>query len=344
LEAAFLAHQRAEFIGATTAVGAVLNVGAGVLLLHHGYGAVSLVTVYSTVQLIMVLCYAVLLHRHIARLHWDFRLERTVHLLRSVRAFAASSVLGALLARPEVLLLSVLHSESQIGYYSAALQIVMIWQIIPETYMRNLYPVLSQQHVDRGCRDCDDPLLSQSIKYLFAMSLPLAAGIVAAADPIVRLLYGPGFGPSVPLVRIMAVGIPLTFLFELLWRLLAARDQQNLMLRAQVVMTAGRLAGGYALIGWLASLGAAVSTIAMMLAHNLLLGFYARSKGARFGIFRHAWRLSVAALAMGTFAALLVNKSQLWVVVVAAVVVYCGLIVLLGAFTPNELGELRRSG
>jgi O-antigen/teichoic acid export membrane protein len=172
----------------------------------------------------------------------------------------------------------------------------------------------------------------------------LASGIVVAARPIVNLLYGPGFEASIPLVRIMALCIPLAFLFELLWRLLAARDQQGLMLRAQVFMAAVRLSGGYVLIAWLASVGAAASTVLMMLLHNSLLVFYARRQEPRFGILRHAGRLLLAAIAMGVLAAALVGRSQLWVVVLAAAVFYAGLIVLLRVVSLDDFGPLRKTG
>ena len=340
-EAAFLAHQRVEFITYTTLAGALIHVGLSLFLLHQGHGIVSVVFVYAVAQSVIVLCYFLLLNRHIARLQWDFSFPFAVQLIRQVRAFAGSSVLGGILARPEVMILSLFKNDAQIGFYSAALQIVLLWQVIPETYMRNLYPVLSRSQQTPDWRH-DQPILDQSIKYLLAISLPLAIGIFVAARPIVDFLYGPGFGLSVLLVRIMALCIPLTFLFELLWRLLAARDQQNLMLRAQVVISLVRLAGGYALIAWLASTGAAVITALMILSHNLLLGFYTRRDGISLGICRQAWRLVVAALGMGTFAALLVDRSDLWIVVVAAAAFYSVLVVMLRALSPTEFALIRK--
>jgi O-antigen/teichoic acid export membrane protein len=342
-EAAFLAHQKVEFITYVTLVGSLLNVGTSLWLLHSGHGVVALIAVYSAVQFGIVVSYGLLINHYIAPLKCSFQVTLAIDLVRRVRAFAGSSLLGALLARPEVLILSLFHDDAQIGFYSAALQIVLLWQVIPETYMRNLYPVLSQAHRDAD-RGASQPLIGQSVKYLLAMSLPLASGIFVAARPIVDLIYGPGFEPSVPLVRIMAFCIPLAFLFELLWRLLAARDQQGLMFRAQAFMAAVRLGGGYALIAWLASTGAAVSTLLVTLLHISLLAFYARRQDPELGILRHAWRLSLAAVGMGTFAAVLVNRSHLWVVVLAAAVFYAGLAVLLRAISPDEFGFIRKTG
>src|SRR5437879_13475315 len=102
--------------------------------------------------------------------------------------------------------------------------------------MMNVFPILSQLHHAGDRHNCQR-ILDRSIKYLLAISMPLMTGIFVAAHPIVDLLYGPGFGPSGSALRIMALCIPLGFLFELLWRLLAPRDRQHLMLRAHLVPT-----------------------------------------------------------------------------------------------------------
>jgi O-antigen/teichoic acid export membrane protein len=185
-------------------------------------------------------------------------------------------------------------------------------------------------------------ILHRSIKYLLAISLPLMSGIFVAAQPLVRLLYGDGFEPSVQVVRIMACCIPLSFLFELLWRLLAAHDQQHLMLRAQVMMMLVRVVGGYLLIRSLASLGAGINTCLFLAGSNLLLGIYAQRNGTRLHIYRLAWRLSLAALVTGAVAAILINRSDLWVVALAAASLYGIMVILLKGLSADDLALLRR--
>jgi O-antigen/teichoic acid export membrane protein len=145
----------------------------------------------------------------------------------------------------------------------------------------------------------------------------------------------------------MAWCVPLGFLYELFWRLLAARDQQHLMLRAQVVMAGVRLAGGYLLISWLTSTGAAINLCAALLLHNLLLAHYARLDGTRLGLCRVGWRLLVATLAMAVVVALLLGHSDLWVVIPVAAVLYAAMVLLLKGLSAGDFSvfrEIREAG
>jgi O-antigen/teichoic acid export membrane protein len=339
-EAVFVAHERVEFVTYSTLIAAALVVGATFYLLRHGYGIVSLVVVYAAVQYVISLCHFFLLNRYLVNLEWSFDYRFALRMVKEIKVLAGSSLLAAVSSRPEVMLLSFLKSDAQIGFYSAALRIVDLWQVIPETYMRNVFPLLSRSEHTQDKRT-SGMLLSRSLKYLLAISLPVTVGIFVAARPITALLYGPGFDQTVTALRIVTWYIPLTFLHEVLWRLLVARDQQHLLVRAQAITIVVRLAMGYLLIGWLASLGAAISATLIFLEHNLLLWFFVRRDGTRLGLFRLAWRLSLAALVMGLLATLLVSRSELWVVVLAAAFCYGTMVILLEALSSNELALFR---
>ena len=319
----------------------VLRVARDAMLLHEGHGIVSLVVLFAALQFATTTTYLVFVHRSITPLRMEFSLRLARRLIGEIKAFSGSSLLGAVAARPEVLILSLLKNDAQIGFYSAALRIVDVWQAIPETYMRNVFPVLSHSyHVENG-RELR-AMLDKSIKYLMALSLPLATGMFAAAAPIVVTLYGSGFEESVGAVRIMAWYVPLVFLQEIFWRVLAARNQQHLLLRAQVISLTARLSIGYILITWLASRGAAINVSVILAAHCALLIFYVQSDGTRLGILRLSWRLSIAAAITGVLAAVLLLQSELWLVVPASALAYGVMVVTLRAVSVEELGALRK--
>ena len=321
LEAVFVAHQKTHFIAYPTLAAAALNVGAGTYLLFHKYSIVSLVLTFALSQYFVSAAYMLCIHVFISPLRWAFDLPFAIHMMKEIKAFAGSSILAALFARPEILILSLFKNDAQIGFYSAALRVVDLWQLLPETFMTNVFPVLARCH-SAADRVQSRFVLEKSIKYLLAVALPLMTGIFVTARPIVHLLYGDSFASTVLLLRIMSACIPLTFLFEVLWRLLAARDLQNLMLRAQVVSTVARLAGGYVLIGWLGGLGAAISTLSILLLHDLLLAFYVRRDGTELGILRLSGRFSLAALGMAVITGIFLNRSPLIFLIPLAVACY----------------------
>ncbi len=339
-EAVFVAYQRVEFITCTTLVTAFVNLGVCLLLLKKGYGVVSLVAAFVLIQCLMAMLYFVLMARHITKLEWIFDVRFALTLIRDIKSFAGSSLLGGLLSRPEVIILSLIKNEAEIGFYSAAIRLVDPWQLIPQTYMANVYPVLSKSY--HLADQKSQLLLDKSIMHLLAVSLPLSAGLFVAARPIVHLFYGPGFEQSIVAVRLMAWNIPLVCLFAVLWRALAARGQQDQALRVQTIMTLVRLAAGYWLISSFAALGAAITTSASFLLHNLLLASYVKRDGTRLGLFRLGWRLALAAFGMGVVIWPLSRQLQLWALVPLAAAIYVALFILLGVLSPDDRALFRK--
>jgi O-antigen/teichoic acid export membrane protein len=339
-EAIFVAHQRVEFITYTTLCSAGLNLSIALFLLHQGRGVISLIVAFIVVQYFVSFCYFLFVNRYLSRLRLDFQFSVLFDLLKGIRAFAGSSILGGLLARPEILILSLFRNDAQIGFYSAALRVVSIWAVIPQTYMTNVYPVLSQYARDAD-HEASKRMLNRSIKFLFALSLPLAVGIFAAARPITLVLYGPALEPSINALKIMAWTIPLTFVSSVLWRALAASGDQRLVLRAQLIMMFMRFGGGYLMIAWLASLGAAIETSVSLAVFNLMLEYYIWRNGISLRVLQLNWRLCVCALLMGTAIYGFVDRLPLWLIVPFAACLYGVLGLMLKAWTPEDVTLLR---
>jgi O-antigen/teichoic acid export membrane protein len=336
----FVAHQRVEFVTYTTLMLATFTIGVNLYLLIAGYGVVSLVVMFVVIEYLITIVYFYFINRYIAALHWEFEFRFAIKLLRDIKTFAALSVLGGVLAQPEVIILSLVASEAQVGFYSAALKVVGLWQFIPQIYMTNVYPVLSRSHHLNDQKF--DIIQDKSIKYLLAISLPLAAGITVTAAPIVKLLYGPDFESAVLPLQIMAWNIPLIFLSAVLWRALAARDQQRSVLWARIVTLFTRLGSGFALSALFASLGASISTMANLLLNTLLFLFYIERGGARLRLFQLGWRFVLAAVAMGILTSLFGQQLQLVFAVPLAGAIYVAFIFLLKAFSPDDFALFRQ--
>ncbi len=340
-EAVFVAHQRVEFITYSTLAAAVFNVLITLLLLYRGFGIVSLVVAFVVVQYALATLYLLLINRYISRLHWSLHWAFAMGMIKEIRVFAGSSLLGGIFARPEIVILSLFNNEAQIGFYSAALRLVTVWSVIPQTFMTNVFPVMAEaEHAGNGQRS--QRIVDKSLKFLLAVSLPLAAGLFVAARPIVHALYGPGFEASVVPLKLMAWSIPLSSISAVLWRLLAAKGDQRLVLYTQAVTTVGRLAGGYALISLFASVGAAISNSLSLLAYNLLLGFFARRNGTRIKVLRLSWRLIAAAAVMGIVTASVVNRLQLWTVIIIAAGLYTIAVFLMKPWSAEDSAMFRQ--
>ncbi|PYV68047.1 MAG: hypothetical protein DMG96_37530 [Acidobacteria bacterium] len=333
-EGVFVAHQRLEFAIYTTLVAAIANTGLSLFLLSRGYGVTSLIAVFVIVQYIMMALYVYFINKYIAALEWKVNFAFLIQLAREVRTFAGLAIFAGLFSRPEIVVLSLVSTAAQVGFYSAALRVVNIWQLFPQIYMMNVFPVLSQTYVAGDAEA--GRITNRSIKYLLALSLPVMVGVVVAADPILRALYGPGFQASMIPLRLLAVNIPLQALSAVLWRVLVARGRQALVLRALAANTLAELVGDYFLISRWASLGASIISPLIFVSYVIVLAFYARRDGARLRITALGWRFAVASLAMGVLILPLSRHLTLWSLVPLATAAYVGFAFLLRAFSPDD--------
>jgi O-antigen/teichoic acid export membrane protein len=339
-EAVFVAHHRVLFqTYATFGVG-VLNLGAASALLATGHGVVSLLAAFAVIQYFLTGWYFLLINRSIARLRWEFKFATARALISELKTFTAMSVLGALFARPEIIILTIVAGTEETGYYAAALKVIDVWYFIPQTLMVNVFPVLSRSYhlADQRAQAIQDT----AIRYLLAIVLPICAVTLVTARPIVETLYGPGFEPAVIALRLLSLNLVIYSFHSVFWRVLAARGEQGRALKVQLWTILPRLGGGVALCAWLGSLGAAITMPLSLGLHTFLLGAYVRRDGTRIHAVRVAWRFALAALATAAVAWIASRYVSIFVVAPVAVVSYVVFAVLFGAVSATDYAQARR--
>lgn len=101
----------------------------------------------------------------------------------------------------QILVLEIAGSR-QAGLYGAAYRLLDQVQFIPISVMTTLFPMIAAAYAGNRARVRE--LLQTAGEYLAMASLPILAFTVVAAEPIVRLLFGPQFIAAAPAVPILA--------------------------------------------------------------------------------------------------------------------------------------------
>jgi O-antigen/teichoic acid export membrane protein len=337
-EAIFIAHQQVRFQTYVASAGSLVNVAASLYLLETGHGLHSVFVVFVIIQYISTVVYFAIINQRIARVRPELDRSFATGFLREVRPFAGTSFLAAFFSRPEIIVLSIIGTAEQVGFYSAALKIASLWDDIPAIFMANVFPLLSRAY-GSAQREFDD-LRSKSLTYLLAISLPLSAGIVATASPLIAAVYGSGFDKSVIPLQILALGIPLVSLQAVLWRTLSAQDRQSLVFKTHLATVALRVGAGYLLIVLFGAIGAATSVTAALVVHSILLMAWLKRDGIELGVRDSTWRFGIAAIAMAGIAWAVASSLSVWVAVPAAMVAY-GCFLLIGAKLSQLLARVR---
>jgi O-antigen/teichoic acid export membrane protein len=297
LQALFVAHRR---LGVPFAAGLALfalRLGGGAWALAAGLGLQAIATVWVAgawlaAGLYLGAALALLRPGRVGLLPLDR--AWWLGLLGPALPFVLISALTIVEWQLDVLLLSLLRGEREVGWYSAAMTIFVALWLIPQAYRTALFPEMARR---AGPHELE-LLYTRALQILLALALPIAAGLTLLAPEIVALLYRGDFEPSVPALQVLAwVLVPL-FLNVPGVRLLLVRERQGWLAGLVALSLAANVAANLVLIPAWGVLGAAV---ARALSTGLFYGLHLlalRRYVGDLGLLRAAWRPALATAAM----------------------------------------------
>jgi O-antigen/teichoic acid export membrane protein len=199
---------------------------------------------------------------------FDFQRWRT--LLRDVLPFAAATIVAAVHFRASLIVLGLVSSESQTGYFGAAFRITEVLLLVPNLMVGAAFPIFA-----RAARD-DHDRLGYGVDRVFQASLVagglLVLALMLGAPFAIDVVAGADFAPSADVLRIQALALLFSFAAAtLFYAMLSLR-----MHRAILTIVCAALAVNVALSAVLGSAhgatGAAYATLASEVV-GLAIGF-----------------------------------------------------------------------
>lgn len=203
--------------------------GVAVLLAKYGFGLWSIVTqsIVAT-TLTTALLWAFVPWRP----SWTFSTSAIRSLFRFGGFLLASALLDAIFSRLNTILIGKFYSPSDLGYYSRAdntrlIPIASLAGIIS----RVSFPVFSSVNHDAALLREG---LRRAITVIMAIAVPLMFGMALTARPLVAVLFGEKWLPSVPYLQILCFSGLLWPLHILNLNVLTAQGLSNLFFRLEV--------------------------------------------------------------------------------------------------------------
>ncbi|RME71204.1 MAG: flippase [Chloroflexi bacterium] len=339
-DAIYITHQRSEFILWINLIELAGKIAVSLTLLFSGYGPIALIVTFVLFRYVALAGHLFFMFRYIFRPAWEFDLHFALKILNDLRTFAALQVLTGSFDQIEIVFLSIFHGETAVGVYAAAFKLITLWNLLPENFMRVMFPLFSQAHT--ASPDQFHRFQEKSTRYLMAMAMPLLAGTIVCADSIIHFFYGDGYTASIPTLRILSLMIGIIFLEEILWRILVARDRQDAALKAQIAGISGRVFFALLLIPAWSYIGTAWAMVIAFSIHTLIHIYYVHKVSTPLPLLRLSWRYALAAVGMGVVLYFLNPHLPLLVTVSIGAVIYTGLVWLLKGFTAEDFDLLRR--
>ncbi len=331
--ALFRAHERMEFEASIQVLWKVAQVLLGLGAIYFGFSLLGIMSVLLVSSVIKVMVgYSLVIHLGI-------RPERKglsqVGTLRNAYPFAAYEIGNAIYMNISIIILFLLTTPEDTGWFSAAFRIILFMLLVPSAFDAAIYPLFSRLY-SSSSGDMNYAY-SKSIKFSLAASIPVAI-LIAILSEELAAIFGSGFDNTGHCLFVLAAMLPLYTLNMLMKSALWGADAQDKIARNIWIAIIILIAASYFLVledGYMGAAWALVIGESSFFALNLI---WIGKKRLQMG--RHLWKPIAAGLGMVSVAYLLVSLTDGGIsniqVAVISVLAYSGIILGLGFITKND--------
>lgn len=122
-------------------------------------------------------------------------------------------------------LLSLLVSTQEVGYYAAPSQVISTLGFLPAIVTFAIFPAMSSSFREDFARVRQ--LTRTSLSMLISLGFPISIGAALVGARALREVFGPAYGPSAPTMVLLAFTIVPTYIATLAFYVVAAVDRQR---------------------------------------------------------------------------------------------------------------------
>ena len=180
--------------------------------------------------------------------------------MRSAATFLGIDGTLAVMSSLNILLLSKLATETEVGLYGAATQLMVPLLLVYQSIAQSIFPLMCRK-MEPGFQNLKR-IAEQAMELLLVLALPAAAGLFFIGDRALSLLYkNPAFSQAFPALRIVTWVLILQVFTSVLGQVLVASHREKITLRIVLVDTVVNLLVGWLLIAMFGLRGAAVALL-----------------------------------------------------------------------------------
>lgn len=225
LRAVFQAFERMEYDSLTRLMERIIAAGLLVVVLLKWPSVLSVVGALLLAGVATLLA-TLRLVRRFAWPHGSLAHKQAFALLKTAIPFGIAVTGIGIMTRIDTFMVSRFRPPAEVGWYGAAISIVLPFTLLPLAFSSSLYPHLSKQAGDPYVRNRTAEL---SLKWILLLGMLVSIFLISMAKPVILIVLGNGFAGAIPSLRILGAGVVLIFANTVLYNILGALDHQRWM-------------------------------------------------------------------------------------------------------------------
>jgi len=235
---------------------------------HSGLNVFVLASVSATLvhNLLMVL-----FSKKLVKVSFDIDISLIKQLLKEAVPIAIASVFTVVYFKIDVLMLSFLRGDAEVGFYSAAYRLTDALVFLPAAFTTSTFPLMSKYFKDSF--DSFSFAYARTFKYLFAAGLLIAVLVTFASEKIILTFYGPEYQKSVIALQILIWATAITFISVLISSTCVSSGNQQIISKTAILAAFLNVILNMVLIPSTGYVGAAVATV-LSVSGSMIFGLF----------------------------------------------------------------------
>lgn len=249
--------------------------------------------------------------------------------------------------RAEVMFLGFFRPVEEVGFYNIANKIPSTtMHLVPMAIGKVLLPTVAEQF-GKGEIEKVKAIYVTSARYLMMLSFPIAVGGIVLAEPIINVLFGYEYAPSVVLMQIIFVPFALRGIYHSVTSIIYGLKEPGFILKTGIILICMIIGLNLWLVPQYGPLGAVIATsIPRMISLPVYTRFASKKLGASWPLGDTA-KIALASVAMGLVVFILQYYTgdilSLSLGVPAGIIIYAATLLALGLVTPQDMGILKQA-
>lgn len=234
------AHEQLHWSSFMNALTPLLTLSAGVLFLSRGWGLFGAAAASVFAGAAVLAAEISLFRAKCIGFSRSVTPADIMDLLRRSFPFFLVALLATVNVSIDSVLLESLSGKQAVGLYSAAFKLLVSLMILPAAISDAVFPIWSRDPA--GDSTPNRLALHRVLCWLFITGVLTAGVILAAAGPLIRLLYGAEFIAAIPALRLLSLALVFMFLSApLTVHLMAANRLKAVLITFSLVVAADTL-------------------------------------------------------------------------------------------------------
>ena len=332
--AVFHAFEKMEYESLLTIIQQVIVVSIGLTLLFLGYNLIQVVSVFLLGGVINVVFSLIVTVKKFVKPEFevDFAFWKT-SIINAI-PFGLTAIFVIIYVRIDTVMLSMMVGDAPVGWYNAAVTLILGLTFIPGVFLGAVFPVFSRFYT--SSIDSLKNAYEKAFKYLFIILFPIAVGTTLLADKFILVIYGEQFIHSIIALQILIWWNVLGALNWLLGTVLLSINKQKLFAVSTGIGAILNVVLNLFLIPIMSYVGASITTIITEIILFVLLFYFVSTYLYRLPLLKVTTKTIVAGIVMG-IGIYYIQSFNVLMVVAIAIVIYFLALAALGGISKEDI-------